>query len=225
MARTLAIGDIHGCYAALLTLSEAAAFGPDDTLIFLGDYIDRGLESKEVVDWLIARGAEGGCVFLRGNHEIMLLQAREDARQRMGWLQVGGAETMTSYERAMGHGGWGAIPDTHWDFFERDLVALHETGTHIFAHAGLAHDRPLDKQPDNRLYWERFGGLRPHLSGKTVVCGHTVQRGGDPVSVGHGVCLDTGVYLEGGWLTCLDVASGTYWQANERGEARDGTLS
>ena len=73
------------------------------------------------------------------------------------------------------------------------------------------------------LYWESFDDPRPHQSGKVMVCGHTPQRDGVPRNKGHAVCIDTGVHA-GGWLTCLDVKSGTYWQANEQGRTRTGML-
>jgi serine/threonine protein phosphatase 1 len=73
------------------------------------------------------------------------------------------------------------------------------------------------------LLWEKFGDPPPHISGKTMICGHTPQKSGRPKSVGHAVCLDTWVYGDG-WLTCLDVERGNYWQANQRGEVREGWL-
>jgi len=72
------------------------------------------------------------------------------------------------------------------------------------------------------LYWEQFNDP-PHESGKIMVCGHTPQRSGRPRDIGHAVCIDTGAHA-GGWLTCLDVMSGTYWQANQQGQTRTGIL-
>ena len=72
-------------------------------------------------------------------------------------------------------------------------------------------------------YWEKFNDPAPHESGKVMVCGHTPQRDGLPRSIGHAICVDTHIYA-GGWLTCLDVQTGEYWQANERRQVRAGTL-
>jgi serine/threonine protein phosphatase 1 len=95
---------------------------------------------------------------------------------------------------------------------------------HIFVHANLYADAALEDQPDFMLYWEKFDPAQgPHESGKIMVCGHTPQRSGVPVNVGHSVCIDTKAH-GGGWLTCLDVASGRYWQANEQGETRSDWL-
>jgi serine/threonine protein phosphatase 1 len=74
------------------------------------------------------------------------------------------------------------------------------------------------------MLWEKLSKPVTHISGKIVVCGHTVQISGVPVSWGKTVCIDTGAYVEGGWLTCLDVDSGCYWQANEFGKIRGGWL-
>jgi serine/threonine protein phosphatase 1 len=82
---------------------------------------------------------------------------------------------------------------------------------------------PLDEQPDFMLLWEQFNDPLPHQSGKIMVCGHTPQYSGRPKHLGHAVCIDTWAHGQG-WLTCLDVATGRYWQANEMGERRSSFL-
>jgi serine/threonine protein phosphatase 1 len=94
-----------------------------------------------------------------------------------------------------------------------------ETESHFFVHANAYSDYALDEQPDYMLYWEPFGEPAPHESGKIMVCGHTSQKSGKPKNLGRAVCIDTWAYGDG-WLTCLDVDSGMYWQANQRGETR-----
>jgi serine/threonine protein phosphatase 1 len=69
------------------------------------------------------------------------------------------------------------------------------------------------------LYWESFDNPPPHASGKIMICGHTSQKSGRPRGLGHAVCIDTWAYGQG-WLTCLDVGSGKYWQADQQGETR-----
>jgi serine/threonine protein phosphatase 1 len=76
--RYLAIGDIHGCFTALRTLAEFVPIGPEDRLITLGDYVDRGPDSAAVIDWLIHREEQGGLVAIRGNHEVMMMLARRN---------------------------------------------------------------------------------------------------------------------------------------------------
>lgn len=224
MPRTLAIGDIHGCLTALKTLAAFVDIQDDDTLITLGDYIDRGPDSAGVVDWVMERHSVGQVVPLRGNHELMLLDAYQDPIEDRGWLHVGGRETLQSYARA-GHGNSVRdIPDSHFDFFADHCQRYHETDTHIFVHASVHYDSPMDEQPDWLVYWEKWSDGPPHVSGKTVVCGHTSQKTGWPRSNGHSTCIDTWVYGRG-WLTCLDVDSGWLWQANQDGETRSGWLN
>jgi serine/threonine protein phosphatase 1 len=221
--RHLAIGDIHGCFSALQCLADFVPIQSDDVLITLGDYVNRGPDSFAVLDWLIARHRRGQLVPLRGNHEIMMLEARESGESERRWLEYGGDKTLQSYAHFAGAGGFADIPEAHWSFLEKDLASWHEIDTHFFVHANAYADMPLAEQPDFMLYWERFDDPPPHESGKIMVCGHTSQKTGLPRSIGHAVCIDTWAYGKG-WLTCLDVASGKYWQAKQTGETRTGRL-
>ena len=219
--RTLAIGDIHGCLTAFKTLLALAEVTPEDLLITLGDYVDRGPDSKEVIDLLIKMQETHQLVTLRGNHEIGMMRARSDSYFASSWMNPmwGGGATMSSYDAER----FSDVPESHWAFLEATLP-FYETVDHIFVHANLDAELPLDQQNDEIIYWERFGEPEPHISGKTMVCGHSSQTSGRPKNVGHAVCIDTYVYDESGWLTCLDVESGNYWQANEKGETRGGQL-
>ena len=218
--RVLAIGDIHGCLTALRTLDNHLVFGQDDLVITLGDYIDRGPDSKGVIDFLIELGKRTKLVTLRGNHEVMMLAARTQGLDYFeGWLSAGGEQTLASYKAE----SLTDIPEAHWRFL-KSTVAIYETPAHFFVHANVIPQLPLREQRDDVIYWDRFEGRElPHCSGKTMVCGHTSQQSGRPFDIGHAVCIDTWVYGRG-WLTCLEVKSGHYWQANQRGELREGAL-
>jgi serine/threonine protein phosphatase 1 len=220
--RVLAIGDIHGCLKALDTLLAAVAPRPEDLLITLGDYTDRGPDSRGVLDRLIALHATGRLVALRGNHDEMFLEARADPAGM--WVSVGGRETMESYDAFPTADGLLQVPEAHWRFLEESCVDWYETATHIFVHANVYPDLPLDEQPTSMLYWEKLTAPVAHVSGKIMVCGHTRQKNGLPLDLGTAICIDTGVYEPDGWLTCLDVRNGRYWQANERGQVREGRL-
>jgi serine/threonine protein phosphatase 1 len=217
--RHLAIGDIHGCFTALAALANFTPFRPDDVLVALGDYVDRGPDSYAVLDWVIAESRRGRLIPLRGNHEIMMLEAREGGHALQRWLSYGGDAALASYSPLDDPGRITDIPDAHWTFLQNDLRPWFETKTHFFVHANAAADLPLAEQPDYLLYWEKFDDAPPHQSGKVMVCGHTPQKSGRPLSVGCAVCIDTWAYGQG-WLTCLDPATGEYWQANQRGETR-----
>jgi serine/threonine protein phosphatase 1 len=221
--RTLAIGDIHGCLTALDALLAAVAPTPDDVLVTLGDYVDRGPDTRGVLDRMLELDPTHQLMPLRGNHELMMLDAR--TRGLGLWLQVGGIETLSSYGTKAQPAKLADIPTEHWDFIERRCIRWHETPTHIFVHAGLQPHLPLAKQDDYDLFWHRLSPefVQPHASGKTVICGHTAQHGGEPLNLGHTICIDTCIY-GGGWLTCLDIGSGKLWQANQAGEVREGRI-
>ena len=136
------------------------------------------------------------------------------------WLAVGGRETLASYGVRLSQKAFKItdIPERHWRFLEEDLLDWYEIDTHFFVHANVCYDLPLTEQPVDMLLWEKLYDQPPHVSGKVMVCGHTMQASGVPLNLGHAVCIDTGVYEASGWLTCLDVRTGQYWQANQRGQ-------
>ncbi len=220
--RTLAIGDIHGCNTALVSLLSIVQPAAGDRVVFLGDYIDRGPASREVIETLLAPGRLYSSVFLRGNHEAMILEAREDPLKANLWQSYGGLETLFSYGANYRPDWASSIPDRHWGFFA-STKRFFETENQIFVHACLDPELDMDEQPDWLLYWEFLERLQPHKSGKRIIYGHTPQRSGEIKDMGFGVCIDTGPAV-GGWLTCLDVNSGNYWQANEKSLTRCGKL-
>jgi serine/threonine protein phosphatase 1 len=219
VVRHLAVGDIHGCFKALTTLAAFVPFQPDDVLITLGDYVDRGPDSCAILDWLIDYHGKRKLVALRGNHELMMLAAWKHEEALPEWLASGGDATLASYSPFDDPDRFADVSDTHWEFLKAGTRGWYETKTHFFVHANAYPDCALEEQPDFMLYWEPFIYPPPHQSGKIMVCGHTPQKSGKPRSIGHAVCIDTGA-CKGGWLTCLDVGSGQYWQANQAGETR-----
>lgn len=220
--RTLAIGDIHGCNAALSKLLLQVKPTFDDQVVFVGDYIDRGPASRQVIDALLDLKRTCSPVFLRGNHELMILDAQGDPLKASLWQSYGGLEALASYGAEFREDWAAAIPDAHWTFLQK-TVRFFETPEHIFVHACLDPKLDMHEQPDWLLFWEFFDRIQPHKSGKRVICGHSPQRLGFIKDLGFAACIDTGP-AAGGWLTCLDVHAREYWQANEKGVARQGTL-
>jgi serine/threonine protein phosphatase 1 len=110
--------------------------------------------------------------------------------------------------------------------FLNSCEAHHETETHLFVPAGYRADLPLRRQPGTVLRRRppEGGWPGPHVSGKVAVVGHTPQKSGEILDLGHLLCIDTNCH-RGGWLTALDVGSGRYWQANEQGQVREGRLA
>jgi serine/threonine protein phosphatase 1 len=214
--RTIAVGDIHGCRRSLEALEDYAGFTERDTIVTLGDYADRGPDTRGVIDYLQELGERMTVISLMGNHEVMMLEARKSTSALLFWMHpgVGGEATLQSY----GAVSFDDLPAAHWSFIT-GLKMYHETETHLFVHAGLEPQAALEEQSEHTLLWERFDRPAPHRSGKVMICGHTSQRSGLPVNLGHAICIDTWACGEG-WLTALDVGSGRYWQTNERGQRR-----
>ncbi|MGE0607348.1 MAG: metallophosphoesterase family protein [Pirellulales bacterium] len=216
-SRTIAIGDIHGCDAAFQAVLAAIDLRRSDTLVMLGDYIDRGPNSRGVIDRLLGLASRCHLVALMGNHEEMLLDNLEHPDEPDAWLIYGGRATLQSYGP---DAGLADIPAEHVEFL-RNCQNYFETDTHFFVHANYDSDTPLDAQ---QLYALRWVSLKhsipgPHISGKTAVVGHTSQKSGEILDLGHLKCIDT--YCFGGrWLTALDVESGQTWQASAQGELR-----
>jgi serine/threonine protein phosphatase 1 len=222
--RLLAIGDIHGCLRAFETLLDSVAPDPKDWIITLGDYVDRGPDSRGVLQRLLQLSRGSRLVAIRGNHEEMMLDVRENATLFPAWLQYGGRDTLDSYAVDGRPGTLADIPPTHWNFLDHQCVDWFESEKHFFVHANADPNLALPDQPPSMLRWQKFANTPPHRSGKTMICGHTYQENGLPRNIGHAVCIDTWVYGAAGWLTCLDVGSGQFWQANQRGESRSGNI-
>ncbi len=224
--RTLAFGDIHGCSAMLDDLLAAVQPTPDDTLIFLGDYVDRGPDSRGVIDRILAIRKTCRTITLRGNHEMMMLRSRNDASEFKSWCRCGGLQALGSYGPSPGRTGTlNDVPTEHWQFLENDCLDYYETDTHIFVHAGVDPQSPLNEQKELWLFWEFLNPAQPirHITGKTVIVGHSSQKSGEILDLGSTICIDTNAY-NGGWLTCLDVISRQYWQVNIMGKVRTGGI-
>jgi serine/threonine protein phosphatase 1 len=215
--RLIAIGDIHGCSVALDSILKAVAPQPEDTIVTLGDYIDRGIDSKGVIERLIELGHHCQLKPLMGNHEEMMLGVMEENLPPYRWLQFGGVETLDSYGFC---GDMTVIPESHRTFF-KNLLPYYESDEVFFVHANYHPKSPLDRQTPNALRWQKLTEFvpPPHINGKLAVLGHTHDRGGEIFSVGHLICLDTYCY-GGGWLTAMEFPSREIWQADALGRMR-----
>jgi serine/threonine protein phosphatase 1 len=221
-----AIGDIHGQQSMLLALLEKLAKLPlqeDDLLLFLGDYVDRGKDSCAVIETLLElRARRDNVIFLRGNHEQLMLDAFDDEQPQVGeepntlvlpeilvnWLYNGGIETLYSYRPGFSEAdflNWKAlIPETHWKFL-RATEMEYITDRYHFVHAGLLPPgRTWEGEPeglDPRLWIrEPFLSSRADFNGRIVVFGHTPQMNGKPLIARNKIGLDTAAVF-GGRLT------------------------
>lgn len=202
--RLLAVGDIHGCLDPLRQLLAKVAPGPEDQVVFLGDYIDRGPDSRGVIDYLLEfRARWPQTVFLKGNHEAMLLDYLA-GRERLRYLLNGGESTLYNYREKEGL----QIPTEHLQFLQ-GLRLYFETEHFIFAHAGLRPEVPVQNQREEDLLWIREDFLNSDYRwGKTVVFGHTPLR--KPRLIDDRIGLDTGA-VYGRTLTCCDVTHRRLW--------------
>ncbi len=203
MERVFAVGDIHGCLDKLVLLMGKIDIDfRKDTLVFIGDYIDRGPKSKEVVDYLmdLARGKDS-VIFLRGNHEYML-QGYLDGTDTMFFLANGGEATIRSYLQSGMRNEVKPIPSDHLGFFD-SLRLYYETADYIFVHAGLKAQVPLEKQNEWDMLWIREEFIYSDFDfGRQVVFGHTAFR--KPLVLANKIGIDTGA-VYGNKLTCVEL--------------------
>ena len=220
MPRTIAIGDIHGCATALQRLLDEIQPTQQDTVIGIGDYVDRGMESARVIDILIELVSKTRFIPLIGNHELMMYHGIYGEKKDLEyWYQHGGNATVASYGGSVEN-----IPQHHLTFLSH-CVRFWESETHFFVHANYEPSLSLEEQPDEILFWQhlKVAVPPPHMNGKIAVVGHTPQPEGDVLNLGHINAIDTYCYGDQ-WLTALDVTSGKIWQANNRGQLRTTTL-
>lgn len=189
MSRHYAIGDVHGRFDLLTrALDEIGDLEAQDAkLVMLGDYVDRGPQSREVVDELIRRSADDRVVCLRGNHEEMMVAGLEDPGAGSQWLSNGGSATLASYG--------GKVPPKHVTWL-RSLPVSYETAHQFFVHAGVRPGVPLDSQDPEEMVWIRRRFLDSDEDfGKHVVHGHTPARA--PELRFNRSNLDTGAFQSG----------------------------
>jgi serine/threonine protein phosphatase 1 len=210
MRKIFAIGDIHGSYDRLKTLMDKIPIDfSRDTLVFIGDYIDRGPHSVEVVDYLMQlKNRVPGVIFLKGNHEDML-DKFINGDDRLTYLLNGGQQTLDSYLTKPVQSDFYPIPPDHMDFF-KSLRLFYETEEFIFVHAGLRPRVPLESQKPQDLLWirDKFVSTKYDF-GKRVIFGHTPLK--KPLVEPNKIGIDTGA-VYGNALTCVQLPDLVFFQ-------------
>lgn len=212
------VGDIHGCSDELRRLLDSLRLASGDTLVFLGDYIDRGPDSSGVVSSLFELEKNYpavSLVFLKGNHEDMLLSFLGLGGDHGDMFMLnGGRATLQSYglkhDRATAQDALSAIPPEHLAFYQR-LTTYYVMDSFLCIHAGINPEKPLAEQTEEEILWIRNSFIyRSHPLPYTVLFGHTPQ----PTvffDLPYKVGLDTGL-VYGNMLTCLEVDEKVLYQ-------------
>lgn len=184
MTRLIGISDIHGEYDKLCSVLEQVAPQKDDTIVFMGDYIDRGAKSREVVDKIISMQDVCNCVYLIGSHEYAMMHAPNDDYYNYLFWNYGGDATAKSY------GGFDNIMKIHGDFF-KSLKKYYISGKYLFIHAGIRVGIPLeDQSPDDMVYIRSEFYNRKHNLPYKIIFGHTEFD--KPQVQDDKICIDTG---------------------------------
>lgn len=217
-----AVGDIHGRFDLLQEILERIVEDADQhpadnnrTVVFLGDYVDRGPESAAVVDRLLRNPLSGFTeICLRGNHEDAFLAFIDGVSDGLDWLSFGGLETLMSYGvllrsrpqteddvASLRLSLKAAVPASHVDFM-RACRLHHRAGDYLFVHAGVRPGVPLEEQDETDMLWIRdaFLDSRNPMPGMVVVHGHTICE--QPQSRRYRINVDTGAFASG-QLTCV----------------------
>lgn len=197
----IAIGDIHGCAASNEALLKRLdkGYGNSPIYVFLGDYTDRGLDSKRAVDQLLEFDLDHECIFLRGNHDQMLLDAYEKNEWDL-WLSNGGNTTLENYNSMPGEFD---LPESHYDFFKNTFL-YWQTDDYFFVHGGISPALTIKENLESEYERDQFLWQREHVHAKennwekTVVFGHTPVK--EPFLRENMIGIDTGcVYKERGY--------------------------
>lgn len=206
MDKIFAIGDIHGCFDKLRRLMRKIPYDPsNDTLIFIGDYIDRAGGGPDVVDYVLElKGKSSKVICLCGNHESMLLRYLDGIDEEL-YLANGGQATLSAYGLSPSDGlrkRKAKIPAHHLRFFE-SLLPYYETRDYIFVHGGLAPGIALAHQSTRDMLWVRQEFIESDDDfGKRVIFGHTHMP--EPLIMANKIGIDTGA-VYGGRLSCLEL--------------------
>ena len=229
-SRVLAVGDVHGMYDKLITLMDKVRFHPEeDLLLFLGDYIDRGPASGKCLQYIfdLQHQYPDSVVCLLGNHEVMMasyFMQKQGCYNNLivdyadSWLDNGGFETLRQLNEL--------------DADKRDELITWATNLPVqfqyqeffFCHAGVDPDVPLAVQSEFDMLWRRQQWWEQYKGEETIVVGHTpiqkvkkqngqIRRTVKPLFLPNNVIMcDTGAYMQGGKLSCVDVLSKKVWQ-------------
>lgn len=189
MKRYIAIGDIHGMKDELVSLLEnVLSIQSEDTLVFIGDYVDRGYDNKGVLDYLMHLPFKNEVIFLRGNHEDMMIKGLMHDNYRTCWVMNGGRETL----RDFGAATLEDIPQEYFDWIKQTRIFYAPNDDLLFVHAGINPMCSLSEQSEQDLLWIRDTFLESNKDfGFKIIHGHTPSMAGIDVR-NNRINVDTG---------------------------------
>lgn len=224
--RVIAIGDIHGCFDKLMSLWRKLEVTDNDLVIFLGDYIDRGPQVAETIKWILEQSKKDNFIFLRGNHEQMILDAFQKRMNKITWLFNGGQATIR---------GLSKLKSEDKTFIEQFLKFVEslplsysiEIGerTLFFCHGGVDSRKPLEEQSENFLLWAREEFFDTYDGDAVIISGHSPVQAFEKFGVADNprpvklpdkniVLVDTGSFVRSGKISAVDILTGEYWQSD-----------
>lgn len=244
MSRTLVIGDIHGGLKALQQVFERAAVSSNDTLIFLGDYVDGWSQSAQVMDYVMALSQQQACVFIKGNHDVWCEEWLATDAANSTWLIHGGRETVDSYAAASD-----AVKNAHLQFFENMPYYYIDAQNRLFIHAGFTsmHGPQKEFHSSNfswdRTLWEMALTMDKGIKKDSILFPKRLKLF-EEIYIGHTPTLyyDVDIPMQGcnvwnidtgaaftGKLSVMDIDSKQFWQSDvvkdlypgERGRNRE----
>ena len=225
-ARVIALGDLHGCFDKLMSLWRKLEVTDNDLVIFLGDYIDRGPQVAETIKWILEQSKKDNFIFLRGNHEQMILDAFQKRMNKITWLFNGGQATIR---------GLSKLKSEDKTFIEQFLKFVEslplsysiEIGerTLFFCHGGVDSRKPLEEQSENFLLWAREEFFDTYDGDAVIISGHSPVQAFEKFGVADNprpvklpdrniVLVDTGSFVRSGKISAVDILTGEYWQSD-----------
>lgn len=220
------VADIHGCFDKLMSLWKKLEVTDNDLVIFLGDYIDRGAQVAETIKWILEQSKRENFIFLRGNHEQMMLDTFQKRMDKITWLFNGGQTTIRGLSKLKAEDK--IFIEQFLNFVENlPLSYSIEIGerTFFFCHAGVDSSKPLEEQTEDFLLWAREEFFDTYDGEAVIIGGHSpvqafkrfgVADNPRPVKLPDRniLLMDTGSFIRSGKISAVDILTGEYWQSD-----------
>ncbi|MBR0261257.1 MAG: serine/threonine protein phosphatase [Selenomonadaceae bacterium] len=220
------VADIHGCFDKLMSLWKKLEVTDNDLVIFLGDYIDRGAQVAETIKWILEQSKRENFIFLRGNHEQMMLDTFQKRMDKITWLFNGGQTTIRGLSKLKAEDK--IFIEQFLNFVENlPLSYSIEIGerTFFFCHAGVDSSKPLEEQTEDFLLWAREEFFDTYDGEAVIIGGHSpvqafkrfgVADNPRPVKLPDRniLLMDTGSFIRSGKISAVDILTGEYCQSD-----------